>query len=70
MTKKIMNIAYLRCSSSIQDTAHQEASIVAYCSRNNITIDETISDEAISAYKKDISARDGMLTVLDLAHKG
>lgn len=71
MTKKqMMNIAYLRCSSAVQDVAHQQSSIEAYCSRNDIIIDETISDEAISAYKKDISARDGMLTVLDLAHKG
>lgn len=68
--KKLMNIAYLRCSTSVQDTAHQKASIEAYCQNNNVVIDKTISDEAISAYRKDISARDGILEVLDLAHKG
>lgn len=67
---KQMNIAYLRCSTNEQDTAHQEASILDYCRRNNINIDRVIRDEGISAFSKDISARDGFLEVLDLAHKG
>ena len=67
---KQMNIAYLRCSTNEQDTAHQEASILEYCRRNNINIDRIIRDEGISAFSKDISARDGFLEVLDLAHKG
>lgn len=66
----MMNIAYLRCSSTEQDTAHQESSIIAYAQRNNITIDRIIKDEGISAFRKDVSARDGFLEVLQLAHKG
>ena len=54
----------------MQDTEHQEASILEYCRRNNINIDRIIRDEGISAFSKDISARDGFLEVLDLAHKG
>ncbi len=65
-----MNIAYLRCSSTVQDTEHQESSITAYAKRNNITIDRIIKDEGISAFRKDVSARDGFLEILDLAHKG
>lgn len=65
----MMNIAYLRCSSTEQDTAHQESSIIAYAQRNNITIDRIIKDEGISAFRKDVSARDGFLEVLQLAHK-
>lgn len=65
-----MNIAYLRCSSNEQSTEHQEASILEYCRRNNITIDRIIRDEGISAFSKDISFRDGFLEVLDLANKG
>jgi DNA invertase Pin-like site-specific DNA recombinase len=66
----MMNIAYLRCSSTEQDTAHQESSIITYAQRNNIVIDRTIKDEGISAFRKDVSARDGFLEVLQLAHKG
>ena len=65
-----MNIAYLRCSSTVQDTEHQESSITAYAQRNNITIDRIIKDEGVSAFRKDVSARDGFLEILDLAHKG
>ena len=67
---KQMNIIYLRCSSSLQDTAHQEASILDYCKRNNIDPDRIIRDEGISAYRKDISARDGFLEILDMAREG
>ena len=66
----MMNIAYLRCSSTEQDVQHQESSIIAYARRNNISIDRIIKDEGISAFRKDVSARDGFLEVLDLAHKG
>lgn len=66
----MMTIAYLRCSSTEQTIAHQEMSILNYAQRNNLTIDRTIKDEGISAYRKDVSARDGFLEVLDLAHKG
>ena len=65
-----MNIAYLRCSSDVQDVQHQESSIMDYAKRNNITIDKVIKDEGISAYRKDISARVGFLEILDLARKG
>ncbi len=65
-----MNIAYLRCSSTVQDTEHQESSILAYAQRNNITIDKVIKDEGVSAFRKDVSARDGFLEILDLSHKG
>ena len=65
-----MNISYLRCSSDVQDVQHQESSIMDYAKRNNITIDEVIKDEGISAYRKDISARTGFLEILDLARKG
>ena len=67
---KQMNVIYLRCSSSLQDTAHQEASILDYCKRNNIDPDRIIRDEGISAYRKDIRARDGFLEILDMARKG
>jgi DNA invertase Pin-like site-specific DNA recombinase len=49
---------------------HQELSITAYAKRNNLTIDRIIKDEGISAFRKDVSARDGFLEVLDLARKG
>lgn len=67
---KQMNIAYLRCSSTVQDTEHQEHSIIAYAQRNNITVDRIIRDEGISAFRKDVSARDGFLEILTLARKG
>lgn len=66
----MMNIAYLRCSSAEQNVQHQELSIIAYAKRNNLTIDRIIKDEGISAFRKDVSARDGFLEVLDLARKG
>lgn len=66
----MMNIAYLRCSSTEQDVQHQESSINAYAQRNNLTIDRIIKDEGVSAFRKDVSARDGFLEVLDLSHKG
>ena len=66
----MINIAYLRCSSTVQDTEHQELSIMTYAQRNNITIDRIIKDEGISAFRKDVSARDGFLEVLELAHRG
>lgn len=66
----MMNIAYLRCSSTEQDVQHQEASIRAYCTRNNITIDDVIKDEGISAYRKDVSAREGFSRLLEMAQDG
>jgi DNA invertase Pin-like site-specific DNA recombinase len=66
----MMNIAYLRCSSDVQDVQHQESSIIDYAKRNNIVIDKIIKDEGVSAYRKDISARTGFLEILDLARKG
>ena len=54
----------------MQDTAHQETSILDYAKRNNLTIDRIIRDEGISAFSKDISCRDGFLEVLELANKG
>ena len=66
----MMNIAYLRCSSTEQDVQHQEHSIAAYAQRNNIIIDRIIRDEGISAFRKDVSARDGFLEILTLARKG
>ena len=65
-----MNIAYLRCSSTEQDVQHQESSIITYAQRNNITIDRIIKDEGVSAFRKDVSSREGFLEVLDLAKKG
>jgi DNA invertase Pin-like site-specific DNA recombinase len=61
---------YLRCSSDSQEVAHQEASIKDYCKRNNITINKTLKDEGISAFRKDVSARPGMLELIEMAHKG
>jgi DNA invertase Pin-like site-specific DNA recombinase len=66
----MMTIAYLRCSSTEQTIAHQEMSILNYAQRNNLTIERIIKDEGISAYRKDVSFRDGFLEVLDLAKKG
>ena len=65
-----MTVAYLRCSSEVQTIQHQESSILAYAERNNLTVDRIIRDEGISAFRKDVSARDGFLEVLDLARKG
>ena len=68
--KQMISVAYLRCSSTEQDVQHQEASILNYCNRNNITIDEIIKDEGISAYRKDVSAREGFSRLLEMAHNG
>ena len=67
---KQMNIAYLRCSTDIQDVRHQENSIKDYCNKNNIVIDKIIKDEGISAYSKDVTARKGFQEVLHLGHLG
>ena len=67
---KKLNIAYLRCSTDIQDTMHQEKSIQEYCSRNDITIDKTIKDEGVSAFSKDVTARVGFSEILHLGHLG
>ncbi len=64
------NYGYVRCSSDLQDTQHQIESIQNYCKRNNIELHEIIKDEGISAFKKDISARDGILKILQLAKEG
>ena len=45
-----MNVAYLRCSTNQQDVQHQLDSIQTYCKTNCITIDQTISEEGVSAY--------------------
>ena len=63
-----MNIAYLRKSSNLQDSTHQLNAIEQYCKTNNITIDEVIKDEGISAFKHDYSVREGFNHLLDLAH--
>lgn len=67
--KQMMNVAYLRCSSEMQSTEHQENSIKDYCSRNDIKIDKIIKDEGISAYSKDVTARK-FTEILHLAHLG
>ena len=61
---------YVRCSSDIQDTQHQIESIKDYCKNNNIELHEIIKDEGVSAFRKDISARDGILRILQLAKEG
>lgn len=66
----MMNIAYLRCSTDIQDVQHQENSIKDYCKRNNITIDKIIKDEGVSAYNRNVTARKGFQEVLHLGHQG
>lgn len=50
MKVKIMNVAYLRCSTNEQDTTHQLQTIQTYCRTNGLTIDKTISEEGVSAY--------------------
>ena len=60
----------MRCSSDLQSVDHQIQSISEYAERNNLVINKTIKDEGISAYKKTFEARDGMIELLDLAHKG
>lgn len=70
MMKKQLTIAYCRCSSDMQSVEHQIASIEAYCKANGITIDKTITDEAISAYKNTLDKRTGLVEVLELANKG
>ena len=64
------NIAYLRCSSDEQSVEHQESSIREYAARNDIVIDKIIKDEGISAYRRDVSARDGFMEVLEMARSG
>ena len=68
--KKQLTIAYCRCSSDMQSTQHQIASIEAYCKANGLIIDKTITDEAISAYKNTLDKRTGLVEVLELANKG
>lgn len=63
----IKNVAYLRCSSEEQSVDHQESSIREYAARNDIVIDKIIKDEGISAFRKDVSARDGFMEVLEMA---
>ncbi|MBQ8192532.1 MAG: recombinase family protein [Bacilli bacterium] len=65
-----LNVMYIRCSSNLQDTEHQKQSILSYCKANNITIDKTYEDNAISAYRKDITARNGILDLLADAKSG
>ena len=65
-----MNVAYLRCSTDLQDVQHQENSINDYAKKNNLTIDKIIKDEGISAYSKDVTARKGFQEILHLAHLG
>ena len=67
---KQMNVAYLRCSTNLQDVQHQENSIRDYAKKNNLTIDKIIKDEGISAYSKDVTARKGFQEVLHLGHLG
>ena len=66
----MMNVAYLRCSTDLQDVQHQENSINDYAKKNNLTIDKIIKDEGISAYSKDVTARKGFQEILHLAHLG
>ena len=67
---KQMNVAYLRCSTDIQDVQHQENSINDYAKKNNLIIDKIIKDEGISAYSKDVTARKGFQEILHLGHLG
>lgn len=64
---KKMNVAYLRCSTDMQDVQHQLNSINMYASTNNIPIDKVIKDEGISAYKTKTEDRKGLMDVLELA---
>lgn len=66
------NYIYLRVSSSHQDASHQLSSINDYCNRNNILVpsDNVIVDNSISAWKTDISEREGLMKVLSLASEG
>ena len=59
-------IAYLRCSSDVQSTEHQRSSVQAYATKNNLTVNEFIIDEAISAYKTNIWEREGMTKVISM----
>ena len=67
-----MNIIYSRISkdSSYQDNSHQLSSCEAFCKKNNITIDKIITDENVSAYSKDINAREGFAEIIHLAEQG
>ena len=66
------NYIYLRVSSSHQDETHQLNSIIDYCNKNNILVpnDNIIADRGISAYKTDISEREGLMKILELASEG
>ena len=65
-----MNVIYLRVSTDLQDTQHQENSCKEYAKRNDIAIDKIYRDEGISAYSKDVSARKSFSEILHLAHQG
>ena len=69
MTNKL-TVGYVRCSSDLQDISHQINSIEDYTKRLGLTIDKVIKDEGVSAYRKDFSARDGMMELLQIAKKG
>ena len=67
---KKMTVAYIRCSSSEQSVEHQINSIKDYSTKNDLVVDKIIKDEGISAFRKSFDARDGMVELLDMAHKG
>lgn len=66
------NYIYIRYSSDLQSADHQINSCINYCKQNKLEIQEEniIKDEGISAYRKTIEARDGILYILDKAQNG
>ena len=71
MTMKKMTIGYVRCSTNVsQDVEHQINSIKDYSTKNDLVVDKIIKDEGISAFRKSFDARDGMVELLDMAHRG
>lgn len=65
-----MIIGYLRISTNDQTILQQRTKIEEYANIHNLKIDTFISDEGVSAYRKDFKARNGFMELLHLVEKG
>ena len=63
-----LNIIYARCSTDKQDLTHQIQSCQQYATDKGITVDKIITDFNTSAYKTNITEREGLQELLTLAN--
>ena len=64
------NVCYCRVSSTEQSILHQKNSIQEYAKRNDIKIDEFISDEGVSAFSTHYTQREGLMRCIQMAREG